>query len=81
MSTSKDHEATPSLSIWGWPGVTASNSFSFVSKSRQKTPYFGELGLYFPWPLEAITLQQSSNCELFGPNKAFSCTHSMSQQH
>ena len=34
MSTSKDHEATPSLSIWGWPGVTASNSFPFVSKSR-----------------------------------------------
>ena len=22
------------LSIWGWPGVTASNSFPFVSKSR-----------------------------------------------
>ena len=33
MSTSKGHEATPSLSIWGWPGVTASNSFPFVSKS------------------------------------------------
>ena len=33
MSTSKDHEATPSLSIRGWPGVTASNLFPFVSES------------------------------------------------
>ena len=26
----------------------------FGSGLRQKTPYFGEIGLYFPWPLEAI---------------------------
>ena len=49
MSTSKDHEATPSLSIWGWPGSQPAIRFPlFLKAGPPKNTLFGRNRALFP---------------------------------